>query len=178
MIMFFALSKISSSQTFVFSKTIPVSSIRKKAQDNLKAVLCERNYVFQNNLSHLKVERAARQHHCYSATSLLALNAKPKRGNVVDTYQTVSINCTKCRQRLFRYKKKNGTKSNLIKCFVERIIEDSCGVLQKQEGSGIPQSEYTEWRCPNCESQFARSATIKGLPALKLVGGKVRMTKK
>mmetsp|Transcript_26209 Transcript_26209/g.63873 ORF Transcript_26209/g.63873 Transcript_26209/m.63873 type:complete len:173 (-) Transcript_26209:1192-1710(-) len=111
-------------------------------------------------------------------SSTTALNAKPKRGSVVDTYQTVSVNCAKCNQRLFRYKKKNGTKSNLIKCFVERIAEDSCGVLRSQRDSGKSMEEYTDWACPNCETKFARSATIKGLPALKLVGGKVRMTKK
>jgi hypothetical protein len=32
--------------------------------------------------------------------------------------------------------------------------------------------------CPSCDTQFARAAMIKGLPALKLVGGKTRMTKK
>lgn len=107
-----------------------------------------------------------------------SLTAKPKRGSIVDTYQTVSVNCSKCRERLFRYKKKNGTKSNLIKCYIERIAEDSCGVIQKQKDSGISQEDYIDWKCPSCQSQFARSATIKGLPALKLVGGKVRMTKK
>ena len=115
-------------------------------------------------------------HHYFSST--IALNAKPKRGSVVETYQTVSVSCAKCNQRLFRYKKKNGTKSNLVKCYIERIAEDSCGVLQAQVDSGIAMEEYTDWKCPNCETTFARSATIKGLPALKLVGGKVRMTKK
>lgn len=42
------------------------------------------------------------------------LEARPKSGSVVDSYQTVSVNCNSCRSRLFRYKKKNGTKSNLI----------------------------------------------------------------
>ena len=42
------------------------------------------------------------------------LAARPKSGSVVDSYQTVSVNCNSCRSRLFRYKKKNGTKSNLI----------------------------------------------------------------
>jgi hypothetical protein len=112
----------------------------------------------------------------YSTSS--SLNAKPKRGSIVETYQTVSVSCAKCRQRLFRYKKKNGTKSNLIKCYIERIAEDSCKILQTQEESGIALEEYKDWICPNCQTEFARSATIKGLPALKLVGGKARMTKK
>ena len=97
------------------------------------------------------------------------LQAKPKSGSVVDSYQTVSVNCSKCQSRLFRYKKKNGTKSNLIKCYVERIVDDCFGLLE---------NDAEEWFCPNCQTKFARSATIHGRPALKLVGGKVRMTKK
>ena len=113
----------------------------------------------------------------YSRPSSVLLQAKPKRGSVVDSYQTVSVNCASCGERLFRYKKKNGTKSNLVKCFIERISEDSAGVLQAQEDSGVSREEFN-WACPKCEKQFARPAQIKGLPALKIVGGKVRMTKK
>jgi hypothetical protein len=106
-----------------------------------------------------------------------ALGAKPKSGSVVESYQTVSVKCSKCSQRLFRYKKKNGTKSNLVKCYVERIVEDSAGVLALQESSGVSPEEFS-WQCPACQTQFARSAQIHGRPALKIVGGKVRMTKK
>jgi ssDNA-binding Zn-finger/Zn-ribbon topoisomerase 1 len=101
--------------------------------------------------------------------------AKPKRGSVVDSYQTVGVNCNKCGERLFRYKKKNGTKSNLVKCYVERICEDSAGLLAKYEQSEEEQGFL--WHCPSCGTNFARSAKIHGRPALKLVGGKVRMTK-
>jgi len=122
----------------------------------------------------------------YSTTQLLA---KPKRGAIVDTYRTVSVNCNNCRQRLFRYKKKNGTKSNLIKCYVERIAEDSAGVLEQHAPVGTTKElDYSSivqdlpmghgFECPACGTQFARSAQIHGLPALKLVGGKVSMTKK
>lgn len=110
-----------------------------------------------------------------SQQSRRLLFAKPKRGGVVDSYQTVSVNCAKCRTRLFRYKKKNGTKSNLVKCYIERIVEDSAGVLEKA-GDDAPQ-DYP-WKCPNCHVQFARSSLIHGRPALKMVGGKIRMTKK
>ena len=165
--------------------------------------------------------------------------AKPKKaGSTVDAYQTVSVNCGKCRQRLFRYKKKNGTKSNLVKCYVERISEDSAGILARAAAAaaaadrapeasrdtaaapppvpGSPRGgknrrrkgnretkpansgdsngdggaaaekpvvptrldpEYA-WLCPGCDVRFARSSVIHGRPALKLVGGKVRMTKK
>jgi hypothetical protein len=133
-----------------------------------------------------------------SFVSSIKLNAKPKRGSMVDSYQTVSVNCSKCRQRLFRYKKRNGTKSNLIKCYIERIAEDSAGVLEEALRSGrMSNSDNNEkndldsylglpsvlpqdyvWACPGCQTQFARSAQIHGRPALKLVGGKVQMTKK
>ena len=132
--------------------------------------------VLHHRRIHSLIGNEGSQRYFYSSSS--SLTAKPKRGNIVDTYQTVSVNCSKCRERLFRYKKKNGTKSNLIKCYIERIAEDSFGVIQRQRDSGISHEDYIDWKCPNCQSQFARSATIKGMPALKLVGGKIRMTKK
>lgn len=113
--------------------------------------------------------------------STTLLNAKPKRGSVVESYQTVSVNCVACKNRLFRYKKKNGTKSNLIKCFVERIVyDDPEGVLEQQLDNFTELSDDTdhEWACPNCKTKFGRSSLIRGLPAIKLVGGKTRMTKK
>lgn len=91
----------------------------------------------------------------------------------MDSYQTVGIQCTTCHTKLFRYKKKNGTKSNLIKCYIERIVEDYENLLEAGDADAT-----AEYHCPNCNTRFARSATIKGLPALKLVGGKIRMTKK
>ena len=114
------------------------------------------------------------------------LFAKPKSGSVVDSYQTVSVNCSSCRHRLFRYKKKNGTKSNLIKCYVQRIVHNQeqsddgeAGTLEEQL-SRFEELSATDhqWSCPNCGTKFARSALIHGRPALKLVGGKTRMTKK
>lgn len=111
---------------------------------------------------------------CYSSTFPL-LHAKPKKGSIVDSYQTVSVNCSKCGERLFRYKKKNGTKSNLVKCYVERIADDCAGVLEA--APEVPPPDY-EWKCPSCETRFARTSMIHGRPALKLVGGKIRMTKK
>jgi hypothetical protein len=115
-----------------------------------------------------------RAYHYLTTTTLLL--AKPKSiGNVVDNYQTVSVNCSKCKLRLFRYKKKNGTKSNLIKCYIERICEDSASILENQQETD---PEQQSWNCPNCNTNFARSSQIHGRPALKLIGGKVRMTKK
>ena len=110
--------------------------------------------------------------------STWVLQAKPKQGKVVESYQTVSIYCSKCNLGLFRYKKKNGTKSSLVKCYVERITEDSAGILAQHQASGLAMDDSYPWQCPNCQTQFARSSMIHGLPALKMVGGKVRMAKK
>jgi len=95
----------------------------------------------------------------------------------IASFQTVSVVCAKCDLRLFRYKKKNGTKSNLVKCYVERIHEDSAGVLR-----AAPDDAHTElgheWSCPQCNGPFARTALIHGKHALKMIGGKVAMRKK
>lgn len=103
------------------------------------------------------------------------MHAQPKSGSVVDSYQTVSVNCSKCRAKLFRYKKKNGTQSNLVKLYVERISEDCLGILEAQAHKD---AQDQVWQCPSCETIFARSALIHGRPALKVIGGKVRMTKR
>jgi hypothetical protein len=107
------------------------------------------------------------RHHCSSTRPLLA---QPKQGSIVDSYQTVSVHCVKCKGRLFRYKKKNGTKTSLTKCYIERIVDDCAGVVKESD-------DRTHLTCPTCETNFARPTMIHGLPALKLVGGKVRMTK-
>eukprot|EP00308_Calcidiscus_leptoporus_P026304 CAMPEP_0119378156 /NCGR_PEP_ID=MMETSP1334-20130426/47437_1 /TAXON_ID=127549 /ORGANISM="Calcidiscus leptoporus, Strain RCC1130" /LENGTH=131 /DNA_ID=CAMNT_0007397277 /DNA_START=54 /DNA_END=449 /DNA_ORIENTATION=+ len=92
----------------------------------------------------------------------------------IEAFQTVSVRCVKCSELLFRYKKKNGLKSKLVKCYVERIVADPSGLLdQLADRSG----QAAEWRCPACATAFARDALIHGRPALKIVGGKVRMTK-
>ncbi|WP_172563030.1 hypothetical protein [Vibrio furnissii] len=70
--------------------------------------------------------------------------------------KTVDIFCAKCRTVLFKYHK--GGKGALIKCFKARIAQDAT------QGDG---------RCPNCESEFAREAMIRGAPAWKISGGKV-----
>jgi hypothetical protein len=102
--------------------------------------------------------------------TLVRMLAKPS--SKIDSFQTVSVCCNKCRAKLFRYKKKNGLKSNLVKCYIERIVADPFGILD-----GRDSAHEGEWRCPECDSAFARSAQIHGRPALKMVGGKVRMTK-
>ena len=79
--------------------------------------------------------------------------AKP---NKKQPTKTVAIFCNNCKFQLFKYKK--GGKGALVKCFKERIVED-----------------YTQLPCvcPNCDKQFARDTIIRGVPAFKMIGGKV-----
>ncbi|USD63730.1 hypothetical protein J4N45_22445 [Vibrio sp. SCSIO 43140] len=72
--------------------------------------------------------------------------------------KAVNIFCAKCGCKLYRYRK--GGKGALVKCFKERITEDYTSAL------GV---------CPDCESVFGRDTLIKGAPAIKMIGGKVRM---
>ena len=46
-----------------------------------------------------------------------------------DSYQTVSVLCTTCRSKIFKYKKKNGTKSGLVKLYLERIVSDPYNII-------------------------------------------------
>ena len=68
----------------------------------------------------------------------------------------VDIYCAGCKARLYRYRK--GGKGALVKCFVERIVQDYT---------------QTPCTCPECGSVFARPALIRGVPAYKIIGGKV-----
>lgn len=70
----------------------------------------------------------------------------------------VDIYCSQCGAQLYRYRK--GGKGALVKCFVERIVQD-----------------YTRQpcTCPQCQAVFARETMIRGVPAYKIIGGKVRM---
>ena len=81
--------------------------------------------------------------------------AKP---NAKGPVKTVQVFCAKCKCKLFKYRK--GGKGALVKCFIERLVED----YTTQEGV-----------CPSCQSQFARPAIIRGVPALKMIGGKVTL---
>ena len=50
----------------------------------------------------------------------------------------------------------------MVKCFLERIVEDTTA---------------GDLKCPECGSEFARPAIIRGKPANKIIGGKVTMRK-
>lgn len=70
--------------------------------------------------------------------------------------RTIAIHCAGCRTLLYRYRK--GGTGGLVKCFVERIVEDrTAGDL----------------RCHGCGQTFARLAELGGRPIHKIVGGKV-----
>ncbi|TQV81061.1 hypothetical protein FLL46_25965 [Aliikangiella coralliicola] len=71
--------------------------------------------------------------------------------------KTINIYCKKCKALLYKYHK--GGKGALIKCFIERIAVD-----------------YTQQpcTCPNCQQVFARETLIRGIPAYKMISGKVQ----
>lgn len=70
--------------------------------------------------------------------------------------RTIAIHCSGCRSLLYRYRK--GGTGGLVKCFVERIVED------RTDG---------DLRCPHCSRSFARPIRIGGKEAHKIISGKV-----
>ena len=70
--------------------------------------------------------------------------------------RTIAIHCSRCRALLYRYQK--GGTGGLVKCFVERIVEDRT--------SG-------DLRCHECGQEFAREIRITGRTAHKIIQGKV-----
>ena len=81
--------------------------------------------------------------------------AKPNKKGPV---RTVQISCAQCKAPIFKYRK--GGKGALVKCFIERIVEDHT---------------VHPCECPNCKQTFARETLIRGTPAYKMIGGKVHM---
>lgn len=72
--------------------------------------------------------------------------------------KTVSVFCSKCRSQLYKYRK--GGTGTLVKCFKERITQN----FTQEHGV-----------CPCCDSVFARETLIRGVPAFKIIGGKVNV---
>jgi len=70
--------------------------------------------------------------------------------------KTVNIYCVKCRSQLYKYRK--GGTGALVKCFKERITQDFT---------------IEPCMCPTCNTPFARETIIRGVPAYKIIGGKV-----
>ncbi|MDE2998471.1 MAG: hypothetical protein OXU79_05255 [Gemmatimonadota bacterium] len=70
--------------------------------------------------------------------------------------RTISIHCAGCRALLYRYRK--GGRGGLVKCFVERIVEDFT---------------HGDLKCHRCGQAFARERVISGRVAHKIIQGKV-----
>lgn len=70
--------------------------------------------------------------------------------------RTISIHCAGCRSLLYKYSK--GGTGSLVKCFIERIVEDRTA---------------GELKCPKCGQQFARAWATSGKPAHRIISGKV-----
>lgn len=81
--------------------------------------------------------------------------AKPRKKQ---PSRTVQVSCSKCQTLLYKYRK--GGKGALVKCFVERIVDDHTN---------------DACTCPSCGQVFARETMIRGAPAYKMIGGKVMM---
>lgn len=70
--------------------------------------------------------------------------------------RTISIHCARCRTLLYKYRK--GGRGGLVKCIVERIVEDFT---------------HGDLKCPGCGQAFARDRMMGGRPAHKIIQGKV-----
>ncbi len=70
--------------------------------------------------------------------------------------RTIAIHCRRCRTLLYRYRKR-GT-GGLVKCYVDRILQDhTAGDLC----------------CPKCGQSFARAREIAGKPVHRIIQGKI-----
>ncbi len=70
--------------------------------------------------------------------------------------RTIAIHCRRCRTLLYRYRKW-GT-GGLVKCHVDRIIEDHT------DG---------DLCCPSCQQCFARLRSVAGKTVYRIIQGKV-----
>lgn len=67
----------------------------------------------------------------------------------------IKIYCAQCNAFLYKYKKVK--KGSVLRCYVDRIVEDST---------------KGDMKCPDCGQEFARFRIIKNKPAHKLIQGK------
>lgn len=72
-----------------------------------------------------------------------------------DSY-TISVHCSKCKTLLYKYRKEGG--GELIKCYVDMIIDDHT---------------QGDLKCPSCGQEFARLKSFHHRPAHKIIRGKV-----
>ena len=76
----------------------------------------------------------------------------------MNSYQTVALNCNSARIV------SSGTKSDSIKCYVERIVrgDPDDGVLEQQLDIFAELSEMDhKWTCPNCGMHFGSHVKAK-----------------
>jgi len=70
--------------------------------------------------------------------------------------RTIKIYCSNCGFMLLKYRKGGG--GRLVKCFVDKIVQDNT---------------QGDLRCPECGQAFARQTMAYGRPANKIIQGKV-----
>jgi len=70
--------------------------------------------------------------------------------------RTIRVYCASCGCLLYKYQKAGP--GRLVKCFVDKIVQDNT------EG---------DLRCPECGQEFARETMAYGRPANKIIQGKV-----
>lgn len=71
-------------------------------------------------------------------------------------FRNIAIHCRACGALLYRYRK--GGTGGLVKCLLERIVEDHTA---------------GDVKCPGCGQEFARFQMYGGSPAHKIIQGKV-----
>jgi hypothetical protein len=69
---------------------------------------------------------------------------------------TISIYCAKCSTFLYKYQKEGP--GSLVKCYLDRIVEDNT---------------KGDLKCPGCGQKFARPAIIHTRLAHKIIQGKI-----
>lgn len=79
----------------------------------------------------------------------------PAKGKKIKIFK-ISIHCKVCDQLLYIYQKEGP--GSLVKCYVDRIIEDHTN---------------GDLKCPSCGQPFARETIMHYRPVHKIIRGKV-----
>ncbi|MBN2245317.1 MAG: hypothetical protein JW755_05690 [Candidatus Aminicenantes bacterium] len=80
--------------------------------------------------------------------------------------RVIEVEC-RCGQLLFQYYKAG--RGRLIKCFIERIMQDNVGVSKMTTG--------TQPVCPSCGKDIGIVKMVRGRPAIKINQGTVKETR-
>ena len=86
-----------------------------------------------------------------------------------EKYRTVQVTCLTCNAKIFNYKKKNGTKSNLVKIYMDRIVKDHHNILNNCD------TEIEALQCPHCRTVLAKHALLSGHKILKCIGNRLKL---